>query len=377
MRIRAVLGVGVVVAAAAGGVVLMTGDDDASGRANGGVPEFVQAAVVPASAEAVPFLMADPQPPVERRWLGLELPATAEPAAAVTGEVSWSTSSGTPVSGQVDLQRVDGAEWVSVDTVAVESGSGAVELVVDGTSIYRVVYAGSGEVSATASTEVTVQAGDLLESHVSTAVAPATTEDGEDGFQISASWVTAGTVAISGLLEVQQDVDGEWTTVGEVTTGETGTGKAVVPAGDAGVAARFRLAYPGGARFATVASEAATAIGDDVRTIPVTPCSTDGEIDGLPRGAGCHFTPVTVDAFVVGHDYLDNAWWNALPMGGVVELEGERAGTYEVVDRVFAPGRGAALGSASNWACGDECDVILQTCQGANTGFTWLRRIDG
>jgi hypothetical protein len=134
------------------------------------------------------------------------------------------------------------------------------------------------------------------------------------------------------------------------------------------------VSYAGGSRFVAAVSDEIVVVGDDVRTVPVSSCSTDGEIDRLDRGAGCHYTPVTAGTFVVAHDYLDNAWWNAMPMNSYVELSGELAGVYEVVDRVIAPGRGSALGSASNWACGDDCDVILQTCQGKNTGFTWLRR---
>lgn len=367
---------GVIAVAAVAGAIVLTGDDPDGVDAADGDSSTVRAAVVPAAAEAVRVLDADPRPdPAHRTWLDLSLPETTSPGVPVTGEITWTTPAGEPITGQVDLQRVDGAEWVTVDTVAVDAGSGTVDLDVDGTAIYRAAYGGTADLDATSSIDVTVRAGALLPSTVGVSAAPA---EG-DGFEVTASWATTDSVAIRGTLEVQQEVDGAWSTVGEITTGDTGAGSVVVPADDTdtdtGDAASFRLAYPGGHRFAEITSEPAVAIGDDVRAIPVSACSTDREIDVLARGAGCHFTPVQSGTFVVGHDYLDNAWWNAMPMGTVVELEGEQAGVYEVVERVMAPGRGAALGPASDWTCGDDCDVILQTCQGSDTGFTWLRRV--
>src|SRR5699024_3257715 len=123
------------------------------------------AVAVSAPAEAVEVLDADPDPEAgPRTWLDLALPESAEPSSTVTGEVSWTTGSGTPISGDVDLQRIEGAEWVTIDTVPVESGSGTVDVEVAATSIYRAVYAGSEDVNATQSTDVTVQAGDLMPS---------------------------------------------------------------------------------------------------------------------------------------------------------------------------------------------------------------------
>jgi hypothetical protein len=195
----------------------------------------------------------------------------------------------------------------------------------------------------------------------------------KDTAEITATWTTKGGVAIIGELELQQLVDGDWEGVSTLTTAADSTAEAEV---DASVGDRFRFVYEGGSRFDAVESDDAVVIGEDVRTIPVTTCQNGTDIDNLPYGAACHYEPVSVDTFVVAHDYLGNAWWNAMPMGTIVELEGRKAGVYEVVDRTIAPGRGSALGAASNWACGDACDVILQTCQGSNTGFTWLRKID-
>lgn len=372
VRIRSVIGVAAVLAAGAGGVVLMTNDDDSRGVGPPvDRPAVVQAEVIPAAAEAVMVLDAEPAETGPRTWLDLDLPEAAEPSTTITGDITWTTPSGTPITGQVAVQRVDGAEWATVAEVPVDNGSGTVDLDVEGTAIYRVVYAGSADVGAAQSDEMTVRAGDLLSSTLAVAATPVD----DTGYEITASWATDDSIAVRGTVAVEQEVDGEWAPVGEVDTGETGSGSTIIAAEELDVAATFRLVYPGGSRFAAITSEPATAYGDDIRTIPVSTCSTDHEIDVLPRGAGCHFTPVTSGTFVVGHDYLDNSWWNAVPMGTAIELEGANAGIYEVVDRVIAPGRGAALGSASNWTCGDACDVILQTCQGSDTGFTWLRRV--
>lgn len=371
VRVWTVLGVAAVVAAGGAGVIFMAGDDDPREVRNADrAAAVVQAAMAPAAAEAVTVLDADPEDVGSRTWLDLDLPATAEPSTQITAAVAWTTATGTPITGQVDVQQVTGAEWSTVADVAVDNGSGTVDLDIDGTSIYRVVYGGSDDVGAAMSDEVTVQAGDLLPSTLAVATTPV-----DEGYEVTASWATEDAIAIRGTLEVQQKIDDRWSPVGEIATGDTGTGTVMIPADDPDGATTMRLSYPGGPRFAAITSESALTVGDDIRTIPVTPCSTDHEIDVLARGAGCHFTPVSVGTFVVAHDYLGNAWWNEVPMGTVVELDGELAGVYEVIDRVMAPGRGAALGSAANWACGEECDVILQTCKGSNTGFTWLSRI--
>lgn len=302
-------------------------------------------------------------------WLSPPDGANGWDAAVFTAE--WTDDEGRPIHGVVDLQRVDDAEWSSVAEVELDGDGGQVEVDVAESGIYRLGYGGSDTLDATVSNEVTVIVGDeLLPSRVTATASPADS----DMVEVTATWTTEGGVAIVGDLELQRDSDDGWETVTTVTTDAESTAVTEVEAdfGD-----RFRFVYDGGDRFAAVESdEASVDAGDDVRTIPVTDCSTGREIDNLPYGAACHYTPVSSGTFVVAHDYLGNAWWNAMPMGTMVELEGQQGGLYEVVDRVIAEGRGQALGSASNWTCGDECDVILQTCQGANTGFTWLRRVD-
>jgi hypothetical protein len=124
-----------------------------------------------------------------------------------------------------------------------------------------------------------------------------------------------------------------------------------------------------------VTSTDVTVTAMEAATIAVGSCATQADVDALPHGVGCHYTSVDAGVFVVGHDFLGNAWWNELPMQSYVQLTGEQAGLYEVVDRVIAPGRASQLGPAEQWTCGDRCDVILQTCLGENTGFTWLRRV--
>jgi hypothetical protein len=189
-----------------------------------------------------------------------------------------------------------------------------------------------------------------------------------------AAWITTSRVPIVGALELHQRLDGEWTPIATAMTGRDGTAVVEVDV-DVAATAQLRFAYPGGSRFGAVTSEPAAVPGDDVHTIPVTSCSSAAGLDVLPSGVACHYTPVRVGNFVVGHDYLGNSWWNTVPIGSYIELDGKFGGLYEVVDRVMAPGRGSALGSASDWTCGEECDVILQTCRGDNTGFSWLRKI--
>src|SRR5699024_7109326 len=116
VRVRTVIGVAAVLAAGAGGVYVMVDDGDEPGANQAAVdssPAAVEAVAVSAPAEAVEVLDADPDPEAgPRTWLDLALPESAEPSSTVTGEVSWTTGSGTPISGDVDLQRIEGAEWV-------------------------------------------------------------------------------------------------------------------------------------------------------------------------------------------------------------------------------------------------------------------------
>ncbi|WP_211658955.1 hypothetical protein [Phytoactinopolyspora halophila] len=380
MRVRLLAGAGAVVVAAGAAMMVAGGgsSDDGLVRAKvsaqaGGVP-----LVVPASSresEPVEALDADPggsDESGEDASAGLQLhpPDEVSDWESATFTAEWSGPDGTPVHGVVDLQQVDGDEWTQVDEVQMDDDGGSVEVDVSETGIYRLGYGGSDDMEETVSDAVTVVVDDeLLPSRITATATP-----GDDGTaEITATWTTEAGVAIVGELQLQERRDGEWDDVTTVTTDADSTATVDVEA-DRG--ARFRFVYDGGSRFEAVRSDAAVVADEEVRTIPVSTCSTSTEIDNLPNGEACHFTPVSSGTFVVAHDYLGNAWWNAMPMGTVVELEGEHAGLYEVVEREFAPGRGSALGPASNWTCGAECDVILQTCQGSNTGFTWLRELD-
>ncbi len=159
---------------------------------------------------------------------------------------------------------------------------------------------------------------------------------------------------------------------GTLTTSATGAATTTVTPT---TSTAYRAVYPGGTRYLPVSSSNVTVTAIEAATIPVGSCATQADVDALPHGVGCHYTSVDAGVYVVGHDFLGNAWWNELPMQSYVQLTGERAGLYEVVDRVIAPGRASQLGPAEQWTCGDRCDVILQTCLGENTGFTWLRRV--
>lgn len=346
---------------------VFSGDDENAPRSAGsGATD--QPIVVPAAAtgtQPVGHVKADPK--VETFSLVLDAPREVEADAEATFEVGWYGDNDEPVTGELDLQRIEGRDWTTVSAVEVEAGVGAVSAVVPSSGLYRVAYGGNSSHSAVESSTVAVLTGEKLESRLT-----ATIESSDGGSAIAAAgWTTESTLPIVGELELQVENEDEWETVDTVVTDKKGIAELEVES----ETARYRFVYPGGSRFAEQASDPAVLIGDDVRTVPVSDCSSAAEIDALARGAACHYTPVTVGNFVVGHDYLGNAWWNTVDMGTHIELEGSKGGVYEVVDRVMAPGRGQALGSASNWTCGDECDVILQTCRGDNTGFTWLRRV--
>jgi hypothetical protein len=368
---RGTLLTGGLVALAAAGVLAFANADGEPGQGTGLVAarETPGAPAVPVPAQPAAAIAADPSA-AGRPAAGemtLAAPEVVQPGDAARFEAVWRTADGVAVDGELSLQTIEGNAWTTVSAVRTRDGSGQAELPVAASGVYRIAYGGNAEYPADASAEVVVLAAEPLGSRLTVTAAPA--EDGT--VTVSGAWTTVGGVPIIGDLEVQLRQGGQWVTMATVTTGPDGT--AVADVGEA--TGSYRIAYPGGARFAPAASDETLVLSDDVRTIPVSTCSTDHEIDVLSRGEGCHFTPVEVATFVVGHDYLGNAWWNAMPIGSVVELTGHQSGVFEVVDRVIAPGRGSALGSASNWTCDDRCDVILQTCQGKNTGFTWLRRV--
>ena len=370
-RVAAVAGVLVLLVAAVFAILETTNGDDPTASGDGGADAtIVQVAASPAPEQVAGAVAAEPPADAEALPLTLTAPADVRPGGSVTFGAGWVTATGDPVSGEVDLQRIEGNSWATVTTVPVESGRGEVEVQVQSSGIYRLAYGGGPEVEAVASHEVVITAGTPLVSRIT-----ATAERSDDGVGVTAAWTTEGGVPIVGDIGLEQQSDGEeWAAVSAVTTTAEGTAVAEATAEHT---TRFRFSYAGGSRFGAVVSEEAIALGDDVRTIPVETCDDDVDIDNLGRGVGCHYTPVESGTFVVAHDYLGNSWWNSIPTGTFVQLEGEFTGLYEVVDRVIAQGRGSALGSASNWTCGDDCDIILQTCQGSNTGFTWLRRAEG
>ncbi|TDD69429.1 hypothetical protein E1262_12315 [Jiangella aurantiaca] len=370
-RVTAVAGVLALLVAAVFAILGATNGDDTTASDDGGSDAtIVQAAASPAPEQVAGAIAAEPPAAPDELPLVLTAPTEARPGSTVTFGASWITPSGEAVSGEVDLQRIEGNSWATVTTVPVENGTGEVEVQVQTSGIYRLAYGGGPEVEAVASHEVVITAGSPLVSRVT-----ATAEKSDDGVSVTAAWTTEGGVPIVGEIGLEQAADGEeWAPVSAITTTAEGTATAQATAEHT---TRFRFSYAGGSRFSAVVSEEAIALGDDVRTIPVETCDDDVDIDNLGNGVGCHYTPVESGTFVVAHDYLGNSWWNSIPHGTFVQLEGEFTGLYEVVDRVIAQGRGSALGSASNWTCGDECDIVLQTCQGSNTGFTWLRKVEG
>ncbi|WP_116946962.1 hypothetical protein [Jiangella endophytica] len=369
-RVLAVTGVLALVVAAVFAILGATNDDDPTASGGGGDDaSIVQVAASPAPEQVAAAIAAEPPAAPQDLSLVLTAPAEARPGASVTFGASWITPTGEDISGEVDLQRIEGNSWATVTTVPVENGAGDVDVQVQSSGIYRLAYGGGPEVEAVASPEVVITAGSPLVSRIT-----ATAEKSDDGVGVTAAWTTEGGVPILGEIGLEQQSDGaEWAPVSAVTTTAEGTAIAEATAEHT---TRFRFSYAGGSRFGAVVSEEALALGDDVRTIPVETCEDSVDIDNLGNGIGCHYTPVESGTFVVAHDYLGNSWWNSIPEGTFVQLEGEFTGLYEVVDRVIAQGRGSALGSASNWTCGEDCDIILQTCQGSNTGFTWLRQVE-
>jgi hypothetical protein len=376
MKYRVAAGVTVVALAAVAVYAILgfiSGSDQpaARGPADASTHSQVIAPPSPANEGHASAIEAEPAPDGQPSALVLTAPARVEPGSSATFGARWVTQAGALVSGDVDLQRIQGNAWTTITTVHLEGGVGEVDAPVKTSGIYRLAYGGSEKVEAAASPVLVVTAGKPLTSRIT-----ATAEKNDDGVSVTAAWTTEGGVPIVGGLSLEQATHGEdgdkWRSVSSAVTGIEGTAVATVSAEHT---TTFRFSYRGGARFAAAVSTGAVALGDDARNIPVRSCQDLPDIDVLPRGVGCHFTPVTSGTFVVAHDYLDNAWWNSIPIGTYIELTGELPGLYEVVDRVIAPGRGSALGSASHWTCGNECDVILQTCQGSNTGFTWLRRV--
>lgn len=374
MKYRVTAGAGLVALTTAAVFVLVGGaggsDEPSSGVS--GAPTDVGFVAPPSPADEAPAAAIRAEPGSDSSSAGdlvLTAPASVQPGQSVTFGGRWHTPDGDRVNGEVDLQRIEGNSWATLTTMRVDDGFGEVDVQINGSGIYRLAYGGSDELDAVASGEMVVRAGEPLKSRIT-----ATAENTGDGaVSVTAAWTTEGGVPIVGDLGLQQAVDEEWKHVSKAVT--DGDGTAVAKA-EAEHTARFRFAYDGGSRFGVVASDGAVALGDDVRTIPVEICDDAADIDVLPNGVGCHYTPVSSGTFVAAHDYLGNAWWNSIPVDSYVELTGELAGLYEVVDRVIAPGRGSALGPASDWTCGDACDVILQTCQGKNTGFTWLREVE-
>ncbi len=367
MKSRITAGAGMALVAAAG-VFVFVGATSDSGESDGESSGGVVAPSAPADEAKATLVHAEPGGEDDQRDLVLNAPAEVEPGQEATFGGTWRTDEGEGISGEADLQRLDGKTWTTVTSISFDDGSGEADVTVESSGLYRLAYGGSDEVEAATSTDLAVHAGEPLKSRLTTTVE--STDD--DAVEVTAAWTTEGGVPIAGDLGLQQAADDEWEDVSNAVTGAEGTAVAEV---DAGETSEFRFTYTGGSRFGEVASDAAVALGDDVQTIPVEVCEDAADVDALDHGVGCHYKPVSSGTFVSAHDYLGNAWWNSIPIGNYVELTGEFAGLYEVVDREIAPGRGAALGPASDWACGDACDIVLQTCQGKNTGFTWLSKV--
>lgn len=303
--------------------------------------------------------------------LYLTAPGLTDPGATEVFTATWIDSEGYGVDGVVLLQRAEGGTWANVAELTTSIGRASTSVTVAASAIYRLAYPGSDQLAPEVSEEVAVIAEVRMESALTVSAAPPQVVAGGPSV-LTVSWRNAGDIPIIGDIELQALIDGAWSAVSTVTTGSDGTARAdVLPP----VTTAYRAVYPGGTRYLPVTSENVTVTAVTAATIPVQTCAGQAGVDALPHGVGCHYTAVPEGVFVVGHDYLGNAWWNELAMGAYVQLTGERAGLYEVVDRVVAPGRAAELGPAEQWTCAERCDVILQTCIGANTGFTWLRRL--
>ncbi|TDE01822.1 Ig-like domain-containing protein [Jiangella asiatica] len=356
-------------------------DAPASSDAVDGAPGEQRPSAAPTAAPAPAATPGEPagtpsspaQPPAPRTsQLYLTAPGLTDPGTTEMFTATWVDAEGYGLDGVVELQRAEGATWVPVAELTTEVGRASTSVTVAASAVYRLAFRGSDELDPQVSAEVAVIAETRLESAVTVTATPQSVPAG-DAVDVAVTWRNADDVPIIGDLQVQELRDGSWVTVTTVTTGSDGVAAtAVTPP----ATREYRAVYPGGTRYLPVTSDPVTVTAIAAATIPVSRCATQADVDALLPGVGCHYTSVSAGVFVVGHDYHGNAWWNELPMGAYVELTGEQAGLYEVVDRVIAPGRAGELGPASQWTCGERCDVILQTCVGDNTGFTWLRRLD-
>ncbi|WP_146605265.1 Ig-like domain-containing protein [Jiangella anatolica] len=324
---------------------------------------------VPASSPAGPAEPAGPAP----TQLYLTAPGLTDPGATEVFTATWIDGDGYGVDGVVLLQRAEGAGWVTVAELTTSTGRASTGVTVAASAIYRLLYPGSDELAPQVSAEVAVIAATRLESAL-TVSAPATPVVAGGAVTLTIGWHNAAGVPIIGDVQLQALAGDSWTVVSTLATSADGTATATVTPS---APTTYRAVYPGGTRYLPVTSADLTVTAVEAATIPVRSCAGQADVDALPHGVGCHYTSVAAGVFVVGHDFLGNAWWNELPLQSYVQLTGEQAGLYEVVDRVIAPGRASELGPAEQWTCGDRCDVILQTCLGENTGFTWLRRVAG
>lgn len=319
---------------------------------------------VPAASPAPdPVAPAGPRP----TELYLTAPGLTDPGATEVFTATWVDADGYGVDGVVLLQRAEGAGWVTIAELTTSTGRASTSVTVAASAIYRLARPGGDEVSA----EVAVIAETRLASALTlSASVPRVVAGG--AAELTIGWHNADGVPIVGDVRLEALTGGSWAPVATLTTSAEGTAAAAVTPS---AATSYRAVYPGGTRYLPVTSTDVTVTAIRAAAIPVRSCATQAEVDALPHGVGCHYTSVESGVFVVGHDFLGNAWWNELPMASYVRLTGRQAGLYEVVDRVIAPGRAGQLGPAERWACGGRCDVILQTCLGENTGFSWLRRV--
>ncbi|MBB5790555.1 hypothetical protein [Jiangella mangrovi] len=337
---------------------------------DGPVPGEPQPTASSPGTPPAPPPASDPAAPAPTE-LYLTAPGLTDPGATEVFTATWIDSAGYGVDGVVLLQRAEGDTWVPVAELTTSVGRASTSVTVAASAIYRLVYPGSDALAPQVSDEVAVIAETRMESALTLTAAPARVVTGGPAV-LTVGWHNTDAVPIIGDIVVEALADGAWTAVATVTTGSDGAAATTVTPT---VSTAYRAVYPGGTRYLPVTSADVTVSAVSAATIPVRSCANQADVDALPHGVGCHYTSVDAGVFVVGHDFQGNAWWNELAMGAYVQLTGEQAGLYEVVDRVIAPGRAAELGPAEQWTCGDRCDVILQTCIDANTGFTWLRRV--